>query len=117
VIDSVVRELWEESGLVAKKITNLVGKYEWLDRGEIWKKVTFLVDVEHEGNEQPEVKIDPKEQATFLWATEDEVISNKCGDVFLKWTSDDQRRTVLDAFKLRKCYGAGSTVCGKPGPE
>jgi 8-oxo-dGTP pyrophosphatase MutT (NUDIX family) len=102
VIASAARELWEESGLVANKVIDLVGKYDWLDRGEVWEKITFLIDVEQEdqGKGQPRVNIDSKEQASFIWATEEEVIANKCGEVSWSWTSDEQKQTVLDAFKL-----------------
>jgi 8-oxo-dGTP pyrophosphatase MutT (NUDIX family) len=102
VIASAARELWEESGLVANKVMDVVGKYEWLDHGEVWKKITFLMDVEHDdpGNGQPRVNIDPKEQASFIWATEEDVIANKCGGISLSWTSDKQKQTVLDAFNL-----------------
>jgi 8-oxo-dGTP pyrophosphatase MutT (NUDIX family) len=103
IIASAVRELWEESRLVANKVIDVVGKYEWLDHGEIWRKVTFLMDVEHDasnGSEQPQVTLDPKEQENFLWATKEDVITNKCGDISLSWTSDEQRQTVLDAFKI-----------------
>jgi 8-oxo-dGTP pyrophosphatase MutT (NUDIX family) len=102
VIASAARELWEESGLVAKKVIDVVGEYEWLDHGEVWRKITFLMDVEHDDhlNGQPRVNIDPKEQASFIWATEEDVVANKCGDISLSWTSDKQKQTVLDAFRL-----------------
>jgi len=102
VIAAAVRELWEESGLVASKVVDVAGKYEWLDHGEVWKKITFLMDVEHtdKSNGQPQVNIEPKEQAGFIWATEEDVIADKCGDISLSWTSDKQKQTVLDAFRL-----------------
>lgn len=103
IITAAVRELWEESGLVTQKVRDVVGEYEWLDRGEVWKKFTFLVEVEHDNNqniEQPQVNLDPKEQTSFIWATKEDVIANKCDDISLSWTSDKQRQTVLDAFNL-----------------
>jgi len=102
VIASAARELWEESRLVASKVMDVVGNYEWLDHGEMWRKVTFLMDVEHgdQGNGLPRVTIDPKEQASFIWATEEDVIADKCGGVSLRWTSEEQKQTVLKAFKL-----------------
>jgi len=102
VIASAVRELWEESGLVANNVVDVVGKYEWLDHGEVWKKITFLMDVEHDdqGNGLPRVSIDPKEQKSFIWATEEDVIANQCDGIFLSWTSDEQKQTVLGAFEL-----------------
>lgn len=102
VIASAVRELWEESGLAATQVVDVVGEYEWLDRGEPWKKITFLMVVERSDqiDGQPQVILDPKEQASFAWATEEEVIANECGTVSLNWTSDEQRQMVLDAFRL-----------------
>ena len=102
VIASAARELWEESGLVAEKVIDVVGEYDWLDQGEKWKKVTFLMDIENDGqgNGQPQVMIDPKEQAGFIWATKEEVVANLCGETPLSWTSDEQRQTVLRSFEL-----------------
>lgn len=104
VMYSAARELWEESGLRAAGVRDVVGMYEWLDCGEVWKKVTFLMDVEsgRGGGEGklPVVKLDPNEQAGYVWATEEDVVANKCGDIELRWTSDEQKTTVLDAFKL-----------------
>jgi len=102
IIASAARELWEESGLIATKVMDVVGNYEWLDHGEVWRKITFLIDVEHDeqGNGQPRVKIDPKEQASFIWASAEDIITNKCGDISLSWTSEEQKQTVLNAFKL-----------------
>lgn len=83
---------------------DVVGKYEWLDHGEVWKKITFLMDVEFDdqgdGEGQPRVNIDSKEQESFVWASEEDVIANKCGGIYLSWTSDEQKQMVLDAFKL-----------------
>lgn len=102
VIASAARELWEESGLVAKNVIDVVGRYEWLHHGEVWRKITFLMGVEHDdqGKGRPRVNIDPKEHARFVWATEEDVVRDKCGDISLNWTSDDEKQTVLDAFKL-----------------
>ncbi len=102
VIAAAARELWEETGLVANQVMDVVGKYQWLDKGEVWKKVTFLMAIEHDnqGNGLPQVKIDPKEQACFIWATKEDVVANSSGGISLSWTSDEQKQTVLDAFKL-----------------
>jgi len=102
IIASAARELWEESGLVANKVVDVVGKYEWLDQGEVWRKVTFLIDVEHNDQsiKQPQVNIDLKEQASFIWATEEDVIANKYDSISFSWTSDEQKQTVINAFKL-----------------
>jgi 8-oxo-dGTP pyrophosphatase MutT (NUDIX family) len=102
VIAAAVRELWEESGLVAQKVIDVVGEYAWLDRGEVWKKITFLVDVGDGdgGGGGLRVEIDSREQAGFVWATREDVCRDWCGDVGLRWTSEEQKGMVLDAFSL-----------------
>lgn len=101
IVAAAARELWEESGLVPNKVIDVVGEYEWLDKGEVWKKITFLMGIEDKGgNGQPQVVIDPKEQACSVWATKEDVIANSCGGISLSWTSDEQRQTVLSAFEL-----------------
>lgn len=87
--------------MVVRRILDVVGEYQWLDRGDVWRKVAFLVEVEGgEGNEVPKIVVDPKEQEGFVWATEEEVVEGKCGVDVLKWTSDEQKEVVLKAFKL-----------------
>lgn len=103
IIASAARELREESGLIATKVTGVVGEYEWLDHGEVWRKIAFLMDVEHEDRGDglmPRVEIDPEEQAGFVWAMREDVEAGKCGHVSLGWTSEEQKQTVLEAFKL-----------------
>lgn len=108
IISAAARELWEESGLVASRVVDVVGKYEWLDRGEVWRKVVFLmeVDVKHEdggdgnGDGMPRVNIELKEQAGFVWASREDVLKNECDGVALEWTSEEQRQIVLDGFEV-----------------
>jgi 8-oxo-dGTP pyrophosphatase MutT (NUDIX family) len=100
VIVSAARELFEESGIVADKVMDLIGEYEWLDHGETWRKITFVMGVEKGGEGLPQVTLDPNEQNAFIWATEEDVMANKCGDVDLSFTSEMQKQTILTAFKL-----------------
>ena len=74
----------------------------WIDKGSVWRKMTFLVDVEHTviGNGGvPVVKLDPDEHEDFAWLSEQEVLEDRCGDKSLTWASTEQKATILDAFK------------------
>lgn len=110
IIFAAARELWEESGLVSSKVVDVVGKYEWLDHGEVWRKVVFLMDVHVEydddgnSNGMPRVNIEAREQAGFVWASQEEVMANECGGVALRWTSEEQRQIVLEGFKVSNSF-------------
>jgi 8-oxo-dGTP pyrophosphatase MutT (NUDIX family) len=85
IIAAATRELWEESGLVASEVVDHVGTYEWLDNGEVWKKIALLIDVHMEPVDRrntsgmPQVSISPREHAGFVWASQKDVIANECG--------------------------------------
>ncbi|KAI1336206.1 NUDIX hydrolase domain-like protein [Xylariaceae sp. FL0016] len=103
VVAAAVRELREEAGLVASRVTDVVDTgQEWVDGGEHWKKITFMVELEHSGREdqKPQVQLQATEHVEFVWASEEDVLSNRCGDIPLDWTFEDQKRTVLDAFRI-----------------
>ncbi|GAM89987.1 hypothetical protein ANO11243_080270 [Dothideomycetidae sp. 11243] len=104
IMASAVRELWEESGLIATEVLDVVGTFDWHDGTEVWRKFTFLVGVEHDDRDGglPLVKLDPNEQNAFVWATEEEVVADKCGAVALDWTSEDQKRMVVNAFVMAR---------------
>lgn len=85
---------------MAKNVLDVVGEYEWVDRGKVWRKVTFLVEVEGDGDGELKVVVDPREQEGFVWATEEEVVVGRCGGVVLRWTSEEQKEVVLKAFGL-----------------
>lgn len=100
IVDSAVRELWEEAGLNATAVTRLLREWSWEHRrlGTLVKYV-FEVEVEVEG--APVVKLDPLEHCAFVWATEQEVRDGRCGHVMLKFTSEEVRGSVLDGFAQR----------------
>lgn len=98
--------LWcAQAGLRAVGIVDVVEDvHQWIDTGEVWRKMTFLVkiagDGEVNGNGEPVVKLDPNEHEAFAWVTEHEVMEDKCGERVLAWTSVEQKITILDTFKL-----------------
>lgn len=113
VLGAACRELWEEAGLRATAVVSLVDDHDlWSDDGLTWGKLTFLVDIElaagkggwphHQQQQQPAVRLDPNEHEDYVWATEEEVLAGVCGDRALRWLSDEQRLTVLKAFKMLK---------------
>ncbi|KAI2470527.1 NUDIX hydrolase domain-like protein [Annulohypoxylon bovei var. microspora] len=99
LLHGVARELWEESGLCANFIGPLVGEgREFFIRGNRRMcKYSFLAEVEGF-----EVTLDPNEHQAFLWVTEEEARSGRCGDVNFKYTFDEQQEAVYEAFQFRK---------------
>ena len=74
----------------------------WIDKGSVWRKMTFLVDVRHDviGNGGvPAVELDADEHEDFAWISEQEVLEDRYGDKSLTWASTGQKATILDAFK------------------
>ncbi|GKZ36982.1 hypothetical protein AbraIFM66950_008274 [Aspergillus brasiliensis] len=107
IIDCALRELWEETGFQASAVTNLLGEFAYddsslppkgsSDRGK-WKIFVFRVIVDDKSS-QPDVRLDPTEHTTYLWATEEEVKDDSCGSVKLDWISVNQKKAILKAFK------------------
>ncbi|GKT51232.1 uncharacterized protein ColSpa_11413 [Colletotrichum spaethianum] len=160
---AAARELWEETGLRAKRFAALVGSYQWDGAGagviatavpgdqawglpnggvgivetatagvttaraaasegavaeaglatgkdshkvskgrDAWRKYTYLVEVETAADGDVQVVIDPEEHEAFVWATEEEVRADRCGEVVLEWTSENQKLDVLKALEIAK---------------
>lgn len=101
ILSGIVRELWEESGLVAKKVLRQVGEaFEWVDRGKVWCKIYFEVEVEG-----TEVRLDEDEHQDFLWATEEECKSGivvRDGKKMEIKSHESQLATILEGFRLRR---------------
>jgi 8-oxo-dGTP pyrophosphatase MutT (NUDIX family) len=111
ILAGAVRELWEESGLVATKVLRQVGEsYEWLEEGTVWCKFSFEVEVEG-----MEVILDEEEHQAFFWVTEDEC---RKGEVMrdekrteIKWTNESQVAVILEGFRLRAAAQLTSQAC------
>ncbi|ORY60053.1 NUDIX hydrolase domain-like protein [Pseudomassariella vexata] len=111
IIASAVRELWEEAGLIATAMIDVVEDgHDWVDEWGGWRKITFVFEVEktrgvakgglEEVEEAPEVKLDPTEHGDFTWVTEEEVKEGRKGWRVFSWISEEQKQTILDAFEL-----------------
>jgi 8-oxo-dGTP pyrophosphatase MutT (NUDIX family) len=87
VLDGVVREVFEETGLIVRKIDSILSERELPERfGRNWHKVDFLVEVE-----SGEVKIDPEEHSEWKWVGLDEISG-------LQMTSVEVAASVKEAF-------------------
>ncbi|KIX94750.1 uncharacterized protein Z520_09440 [Fonsecaea multimorphosa CBS 102226] len=98
ILHSVARELWEETGLIAKSIGPLVGQGRFF--------VTRSVEVEGGGNPAgtPQVRLDPNEHANYVWATEEECRDRRTKGASLEliFTTSQQQATLLEGFEIRK---------------
>ncbi|KAK6072414.1 nudix domain protein [Seiridium cupressi] len=107
ILGAACRELWEEAGLRATAVTELVDdQHLWSEDGLNWRKLTFLVEVQKTAQGAPEVKLDPEEHEAFVWATEEDVLANCHGDIMFTWISENQRQTILEAFKMLRTQEA-----------
>lgn len=112
ILHGAARELLEESGLVAKRYTHVVGEgtgqhfdpgypgqvFPNSTRTRIWCRFTFNVEVESFDN----VKLDPKEHQDFAWVSENEVEERRVGERELVITRDSVASLIANAFKLRR---------------
>ena len=103
ILEGAVRELWEESGLIATEVLRQVGVVpEWLDGEKVWCKFSFEVKVE----ERMEVVLDDEEHQKFLWVSEEECRSGvvvRGGErTEIEFTTEVQVNTILEGFRLRK---------------
>ncbi|KAI3320361.1 NUDIX hydrolase domain-like protein [Xylariaceae sp. AK1471] len=99
LLHSVARELWEETGLRARSMIELVGRGEtFLTRHALRIcKYAFIVDVE-----AYDVRLNPNEHQAFVWVTEDEAKAKQCGELDLAYTSKDQEDAILEAFSVKR---------------
>lgn len=99
ILHGLVRELREETGLEARRVSGLVGKgYTFLTRRPMCVcKYSFIVEVE-----DYEVNLDVHEHVAYVWATEDEVKARRCGDQDLVFTTNDQESVILDSFTTKR---------------
>ncbi|KXH35114.1 NUDIX domain-containing protein [Colletotrichum simmondsii] len=69
---------------------------------DAWRKYTYLVEVETTGTGEMKVEIDPEEHDDFVWATEEEVRADRCGERVFEWTSEHQKLDILRAFEIAR---------------
>ncbi|KAG0637318.1 NUDIX hydrolase domain-like protein [Tuber brumale] len=95
ILDAVVREVKEETGLVVGKITQCydVDDFKGWRSGSAIRKWQFEVEIEGEGEEV--VVLDPAEHDEFRWVREEEVQE-------LAITTEGHRGVIMNGFRLRK---------------
>jgi 8-oxo-dGTP diphosphatase len=91
LLDTVAREVYEETGL---RVAHILGFLEWVEfagrQGRRWRKHNFLVEAA-----VGEVTIDPNEHDAWGWYSEEEVAG-------LEITTSEQRECILKAFRKEK---------------
>lgn len=101
ILHSVARELWEEAGLTAVSIGPPIGEPHFFTSrtGKQICKFNFLVEVEQG---KLDVKLDPSEHQSYVWASEEEVRSGRSGTIDLRFTMGETENGVLEAFKFKR---------------
>ncbi|KAK0663003.1 putative nudix hydrolase [Cercophora samala] len=108
ILHGLARELWEESGLLMTRAVELVSRDVFLTRGgNTVEKMSFEAEVQVPStSERPVVTLDPQEHVRSLWATEEECRAGKVSvgdeEVNIDFTTENQKRVILDGFKRRK---------------
>lgn len=108
IMHGAARELYEEAGLVATRIVEVVGGRQsfFTRRGRSIGKVNFLVEVEVHGKDHGEdgveVKLDPNEHVQHVWVSEEEARAKKAGNIDLAYTTRHQEETIYQAFQIWK---------------
>jgi 8-oxo-dGTP pyrophosphatase MutT (NUDIX family) len=104
ILYGAVRELWEEAGLAATSVGPTVGEDQLFitTSGNLVCKFTFLVEAKSDDDGKLQVKLDPNEHQNFLWVSEEAFQTGKVGDLELKFTSEEQKAVVAEAFRVRK---------------
>ncbi|KAK8130464.1 NUDIX hydrolase domain-containing protein [Apiospora kogelbergensis] len=127
ILDAAARELTEEAGLRVRRFVAVVDRqrHEWIDRGELWRKLTFIVEADDAdtfadgedgyGEEQergrsplPRVRLDPEEHEDFVWATREDLMVGGVGERMFTWIQDEQRQVILRALDIVE--GVSSTL-------
>jgi len=101
LLDAVVREVLEESGLVVTMVKQLLGTAEFKTRsGRVCRKHDFLVAVE-----EGEIKTHPAEHSEWGWFGVEEVN-------VLAITMEDMRKTLMAAFEtVEELRGSNDGAC------
>lgn len=106
VVAGAVRELWEETGLVARLVRRGCGERGF--EGGRWRQAVFEVGIEVEVGEEgdeggwPLVKLDVEEHVAYLWVSVEEVEEGRCGEVELEYADPEWRELLLRAFELHR---------------
>jgi 8-oxo-dGTP pyrophosphatase MutT (NUDIX family) len=107
ILHGAVRELWEETRLVATRIKRVIPENAGLDGGYAFRdgirslsfcRFSFEIQVETcEG-----VVLDPTEHQAYVWASEREVHEQRIGERRVPITDEPMRALILEAFRLSR---------------
>lgn len=110
IFHAAARELWEESGLVAKRFTHIVTQGPDKEPGETFQNrnrtktfVRFAFHVEVESCD--DVKLDPNEHQNHAWASEEDIRQQKLDGKDMSITRWTVQALFLEAFRLRRKKG------------
>jgi 8-oxo-dGTP pyrophosphatase MutT (NUDIX family) len=102
LLHAAVRELKEETGLVATRVCGKAAEFTFEDGRPGHQPVTWLKLIFHMEVENLEVTLDPVEHQRYLFATKEEIEHDLVGGVTLAYISEENKRIKLDAFSLLK---------------
>jgi len=99
ILHSAARELWEEAGLTTVRVIGVAGEeYVFCTRnGTMVGKFTFVMEVD----KGEEVKLSD-EHAAYVWASNEEVLAEKVGDLKIPFTTREQKDIILKGFEFQK---------------
>jgi 8-oxo-dGTP pyrophosphatase MutT (NUDIX family) len=119
MLDNLLRELYEETGLQGVNVGPCVSpgedgpdykvfgdegrrgyKFSW--GGKRVVKYTFLVTVEN----MQDVRLDKREHQAFMWISEEECKAGCSGDAEIAFTTLAQRETIMQGFKTHRLLSA-----------
>jgi|SRR3569833_125783 len=106
ILDGLARELWEETGLLMRRVVRQVrcgprqeGAEFVVARGVRMCKYSFEVEVEA----CAPVVLDPEEHCGYLWAKENECLAQKMDDGReIEITTVQQVWTIHEGFRIRR---------------
>ncbi|KAI1428981.1 NUDIX hydrolase domain-like protein [Xylaria sp. FL1777] len=114
VLQAVVRELWEETGLLAselKRVINAPGEEGFVfsnsTKTKVFCRYVFEVGAAEDESGGMKIRLNPVEHQDFVWATEEEVrerIVERAdgGKQKIDLTSDNLWSLIREAFRLRR---------------
>lgn len=101
ILDGMVRELWEETGLI---VTNVVGILNYEGKSFTTRSGKRLLKFEFEVEIEPSngIKLNPSEHKSFMWISEEEFHAKKKdnSDITIQFTTEMQTDSIREAFQL-----------------
>ncbi|EUC44314.1 hypothetical protein COCMIDRAFT_6384 [Bipolaris oryzae ATCC 44560] len=102
ILHAAARELKEETGLRAIRVLRKVAQFTFGDEKPgrpttRWLKLIFEMEVDH----ADAVVLDPVEHQRFVFASEEEVVNDRAGEMVFKYINATNKAVKLEAFKGR----------------